>query len=262
MHAQAKLLAISLAALASGGSLAETGAEDANTSNNPLTLAPAFNLQDYYSPVLFGTGRQTNDFLLRGALPLPPTGFVPVPQIIRATVPLSTRPDFKGGYTTGLGDINIFDIFLLKTRGTQIGVGPQLTAPSATDTELGTRQWQAGLSAVAIHPTPARLLGALVQWQHSFAGSGSRPDTNILSVQPFVILNFPGGWYARSTGIMNFNLENGGYYIPIGLGIGKVWKSSGTIFNLFIEPQYSVAHSGSGAPQFTVFAGLNMTFPR
>src|SRR5262245_1558851 len=60
-------------------------ADEANKSNNPLNPAPGLNLQDYYVPDLYGSDGHTNDLYLRGALPLPPVGFVPVPQLIRLT---------------------------------------------------------------------------------------------------------------------------------------------------------------------------------
>lgn len=92
-----------------------------------------------------------------------PGDFLPVPQLLRATLPVSTRPDPHGGYSTGIGigigigDLNLFDIFLLKTEGVQLGIGPQITAPTAEHDELGTGKWQAGLAAVAIDAArPAR----------------------------------------------------------------------------------------------------------
>ncbi|MFM0653460.1 hypothetical protein [Paraburkholderia sediminicola] len=250
-----------LLGLSMGNAFAQSSADDANKSNNPLNLAASFNIQNYFTPSVFGpSGAHTNDLLLRPTIPVGPVGPIGVPQIFRATVPVSTRPDPSGGYNTGLGDINLFDIFLLSQSDVQIGVGPLLTMPTATDPSLGTGKWQAGLAAVAVSATPAHLLGALVQWQHSFAGQSSRPTTQSLTAQPFGIFNFPGGWYIRSTGIWTFDLQHGTYYIPVGLGGGKAWKSGSTIYNAFIEPQYSVAHSGAGVPQWTIFAGLNMTF--
>ncbi|MGN8554615.1 UNVERIFIED_CONTAM: hypothetical protein OHV15_18725 [Microbacterium sp. SLM126] len=239
---------------------AQSSAELANKSNNPLNLAPAFNLHNYYTPRLYDSGAHTNDFLLRPTVPIAPGRLVGVPQILRGTVPISTRPQADGSYETGLGDINLFDIFLLRSQGVQIGVGPLLTIPTATDPSLGTGKWQAGLAAVVVDPTPARLLGMLVQWQHSFAGQSSRPDVQSLTAQPFAIFNLPNGWYLRSTGIWTFDLQRGTYYVPVGLGAGKAWKEGNTVFNLFVEPQYTVLHEGSGLPQWTVFAGLNMTF--
>ncbi len=39
------------------------------------------------------------------------------------------------------------------------------------------------------------------------------------------------------------------------------WKPGATIFNLFVEPQWTAFHhDGIGFPEWTIFAGLNMTF--
>lgn len=42
--------------------------------------------------------------------------------------------------------------------------------------------------------------------------------------------------------------------------MGKAWKAGSNILNAFIEPQWTVEKKGEGLPQFTVFAGLNVTF--
>jgi hypothetical protein len=46
--------------------------------------------------------------------------------------------------------------------------------------------------------------------------------------------------------------------VPIGLGYGKVFKKGNTIYNAFLEPQYSVAVDGPGQPDWQVFIGFNM----
>jgi len=48
--------------------------------------------------------------------------------------------------------------------------------------------------------------------------------------------------------------------IGSGFGAGKAWRVGKNIFNAFVEPQWTVAHKGEGLPQFTVFAGINVTF--
>ena len=51
------------------------------------------------------------------------------------------------------------------------------------------------------------------------------------------------------------------YDIPVGLGAGKVWAfKGGTTLNLFVAPQYTVAHDGV-VPHWQVFARLSMQFP-
>jgi len=143
--------------------------------------------------------------------------------------------------------------------------GPRVTGwlhgTLATNDRLGTGKWQAGAATAAIAPQPWGLLGALVTYQHSFAGVDDRPTQNGLQTQPFVIYNLPQAFYLRSTATWNFDLQRGDYYIPLGLGGGKGWKlSSGTTINLFAEPQYAVAHDGI-APQWQLFMGLNFQFP-
>lgn len=179
---------------------------------------------------------------------------------MRATLPISTRPDPHHGYSTGIGDLNLFDIFLLKTEGVQLGIGPQITAPTAEHDELGTGKWQAGLAAVAIDASPRGLLGALAQYQRSFAGDSDRHSVETATFQPFIIHNLPKGWYVRSTGTWTYDLKNNTHYIPVGLGLGKAWKAGGNILNAFVEPQWTVERKGDDLPQFTVFAGLNITF--
>ena len=56
-------------------------------------------------------------------------------------------------------------------------------------------------------------------------------------------------------------MQRGDFYIPLGVGVGKVWKTvEASTLNLFVEPQWTVAHEGI-APKVQVFMGLNMQFP-
>jgi hypothetical protein len=237
--------------------LAQTSAQ-VNEANNPLTPAITVNLQDQWAPRLYDSDNETNALLLRGVLPHLLGG---VPQILRATLPIATAPSAAGN-KTGLGDLNLFDLLLVKRGSVMLGFGPQLTLPTATDPVLGTGKWQAGLAAVAIAPQSWGLLGGLVTWQHSFAGPSDRPTQNNLTVQPFYIHNLPQGVYVRSTAIWNFNLASGDYVIPIGAGIGKVFAlSDGMTINVFAEPQWTIAHHGAGQPAFQLFAGVNLQFP-
>ena len=48
--------------------------------------------------------------------------------------------------------------------------------------------------------------------------------------------------------------------MPIGLGIGKVIPREKVIYNVFIEPQVSVADKGAGWPKWQIFVGFNNQF--
>jgi len=237
---------------------AQVSHEQVNEANNPLTPKITVNLQDDYAPRLYDLGGYTNSALLRGVLPHKLGG---VPQIFRGTLPVSTVPDAAGNSTTGFGDLNLIDMLLFKQGHVELGIGPQLTIPTASEDETGTGKWQAGLAGVVIAPQKWGLLGGLLTWQHSFAGDDDRATQNNLTAQPFFMYNLPQGWYLRSTGTWSFDLENHRRVIPIGAGIGKVWAlAGGDTVNLFVEPQWTVSHKGAGQPQFQVFAGVNMQF--
>lgn len=124
---------------------------------------------------------------------------------------------------------------------------------------LGAGRWQAGAAGVIIAPQSWGLLGGLVIYQHSFGRDGGRDPVNLLTVQPIVNVNLPEGFYLRSSAIWNFDFENDTRYIPVGLGIGKVWKvSDDLIVNAFIEPQYTVWRNGDGVPRWQIFGGVNL----
>ena len=59
---------------------------------------------------------------------------------------------------------------------------------------------------------------------------------------------------------MAYNFENSGYSVPIGLGIGQVIPRKKVVFNIFVEPQVSVADKGAGWPEWQIFIGINTQF--
>lgn len=236
-------------------------AADMNASNNPLTPNIGVNLQDQYVGRYYGlSDEDSNAVLLRGTLP---HRLFATPQILRFTMPVVTTPDLPpSGRHTGAGDLNLFNLFLLKLGHVEFGIGPQLTIPTASRDETGTGKWQAGLASAVVAPQHWGLLGGLVTWQRSFAGQDDREDTDTLQVQPFFIYNLPQAWYLRSSATASFDLRNGNHYVPLGLGVGRIWKDGATTFNLFAEPQWTISHDGAGVPKFQLFFGLNLQFPQ
>lgn len=252
------VVAISL--FVSVGFAADVSADDMNKSNNPLTPMAALNFHDYITSKIYGTDEDSNSFFLRGVLPHKLFG---APQIARLTVPYSSVPEPTGGsHVNGMGDINLFNIFLMGIPEFQVGIGPYFVFPTASKDETGAGKWQVGAAATVIHPATWGIVGALLTYQHDYAGDEDRPTQNITTFQPFLIFNLPTGFYLRSTGIATFNWEVGTYYFPLGFGLGKVWKfESGTTMNLFAEPQWTIYHKGEGYPEYQTFVGLNFQFP-
>ena len=174
---------------------------------------------------------------------------------------METVPTVPSGGDTGLGDLTLYDLFLLPYKPVNIGIGPLLVAPTATQTNTGDGKWQAGLAAIVAVTNSAGLLSGLVTYQHSFAGDDSRPPVEIVTAQPIITRNIGAGFYLRSSGIWSFNLEDQTKVIPVGFGIGRIWTfGDGDNINAYVEPQYSVLHSGAGVAIWQVFAGVNVQF--
>lgn len=231
---------------------------EANEANNPLTPKITVNFHDQWAPQLYNSDDYTNAFLFRGVIPNAAFG---TPQLFRYTLPVATAPT-QTGTTTSIGDLNLIDLFPFKVGHTEVAIGPQITAPTAGKDETGTGKWQAGLAAIVIAPQKWGLLGTLITWQQSFAGSRRRLDQNNLAFQPLILFNLPKGWYLRSTATWNFDLQRGNYAIPLGFGMGKVkLLKGGATLNVFLEPQWTVSRRGAGQAQFQVFAGVNLQFP-
>lgn len=239
----------------------EGHADAAAQANNPLANTSAFNLHDYYIGAFTEGDQDGNQFIARYAKPLT---LGEGSWLLRASLPVNSFPVGMGGSTeTGLGDFNVFVAYLFDTGnpGVSVGLGPQLTAPTASKDLLGSEKWSGGFAHVYFNAKSSLFqYGYLLTWQASFAGSDDRDDVNIGAVQPFVFYQLGGGLYLRSTGIMVYDFNADGYTIPLGLGLGKVIPSENIVYNVFIEPQYSVWDDGGSYPQWQIFVGFNTQF--
>lgn len=227
-----------------------------NNANNPLADLVAVQLHNYYTPKLYGVPDESaNTFWLRILAPY--KRLIP-----RLSLPVETSPSVTPDSKSGLGDLDVFVSILATKPGKplQFGVGPLYVAPTATNSALGTGKHQLGLASVLVYPTGPLLFAVIATWQISVAGDSSRSNTNSIVFQPLMTFQLGNGYYLRSSSIWFFNIETGDYNIPFGLGAGKVLSHGKAVFNLFLEPQFTIAHKGIGQPAIQVFAGLNVQF--
>jgi hypothetical protein len=231
-----------------------------NAANNPANPMITVDLQNYFMPSPAGySGRTGNLGYLRVSVPVDKFG---LHQYIRTILPIVTTPIVQGGPDTGAGDLTVYDFLLNQFRGTTIGVGPLIEAPTARGFDYGPGKWQAGAAGILLTPLSWGLLGVLPTYAHSFSGNSSSPAGQNLTVQPLIFDNFPRGLYFRSTGVWNFDTYYHVDYIPVGLGVGKVWRRrNGDSINLYFEPQYSVYETGSTAPRWQIYSGVTLKFP-
>ena len=239
----------------------QAATSDVAQANNPLANFTAFNLHNYYIGELTDPDKDANQFWTRFARPF---SLGQTNWLMRASLPINTfpvSPDFD--HETGLGDLNVFAAYLIDTGNPalSVGIGPQITAPTASKDALGSEQWSAGFVHTLFNASSPRIqYGYLLSWQASFSGSDDRDEVNLGAFQPFVFYQLGGGTYLRSTAVMAYDFEHSSYSVPIGLGIGQVIPREKMVFNVFIEPQVSVADKGAGWPKWQVFVGLNTQF--
>lgn len=257
-HSQAMIASLVLvigAVAGPAGAQDEAASNAAAQANNPLANMVAFNIQNYYYAELYGTDETANTAWLRYAQPFGK-------WLMRASLPIGTVPGGAGSDpVSGLGDFNIFFAYLLSdsTSPKQFGVGPLLAAPTASNDALGADVWQAGAAGVYFDASsPFYQWGGLVTYQTDFTGDGE--PTSLAVLQPFFFVQLGKGTYLRMAPLWIYNLEDSSYNVPLGFGIGKVVKAGHTVFNFFIEPQFTVLHDGVGQPELQIFAGLNLQF--
>ena len=152
--------------------------------------------------------------------------------VTRTIVPIVSQPGITSGQgrETGLGDTLFTAFFVPKSSGSWIwGVGPAIQLPTATDSRLGTEEWAAGPSVVALTMPGNWVVGGLMSnvWGD---------DINFFTFQPFINYNLDGGWYLVSAPIMTRDNEAASgqrWTVPIGGGVGRVFRigSQPTNFN-------------------------------
>lgn len=264
MHAKVMGILFGIVALAlvlEGKALAQDHSNASAQANNPLANMTAFNIQDYYIGKLTGFDDSANQVWFRFAKPFSVSH---THWILRASLPVNTFPTTpEGDRETGIGDFNMFAAYLIDIGDPAVsfGFGPQITAPTASKDGLGSGKWSAGFANVLFNASSPRFqYGYLLTWQASFAGDDDREDVNVLALQPFAFYQLGGGTYLRATPIWSYNLKTNDYSVPLGIGIGQVIRKGKTVYNVFLEPQFSVADDGPGQPDWQIFFGFNLQF--
>jgi hypothetical protein len=138
--------------------------------NDPTAMLTQIRLFEFYTPENFRSQAQTNVGLIQPIIPVARLSLLPVEQIIRPTVKLSTTATGPGAHTiTGLSDIQLYDLFQsqwphLERWKLRWAIGTTFVFPTATDRKNGSGAWQIGpAAALAFAGVPNLWVGILVQ---------------------------------------------------------------------------------------------------
>jgi hypothetical protein len=171
----------------------------------------------------------------------------------------------EGDGATGLGDIN-YSLFFSPIKYDKViwGIGPSITIPTATDKELGSEKWSAGPTGVVLFQPKWGTFGMLARHLGSFAGDSDRKNINQSLFEPFVNYNLPNGWYLISDIIMtaNWDLDSSDIWtVPIGGGVGKLFKIGNQAINARTEAYYNVSKPDN-APDWQWGFTVQFLFPK
>jgi hypothetical protein len=171
----------------------------------------------------------------------------------------------RGDGATGLGDINYSLFFSPVKFGNVIwGVGPSITMPTATNDQLGSGKWSAGPTAVALTQTDWGSMGILGRQLWSFAGDSDRRSVSQTLVEPFVNYNLDEGWFLLTDMVLtaNWAADSGNRWtVPVGGGIGRVFKLGNQPINSRLEAYYNVVRP-DGAPDWQIAFTWQFLFPK
>ncbi len=171
-----------------------------------------------------------------------------------------SQPTVDGDRQNGLGDTSFSAFFSPKDSGDLTwGVGPVVLIPTSTDDSLGAGEWGAGLSAVVLGMPGNWVVGSL--FSNVWA-----PDVNLFTWQYFINYNIPGGdgLYLTSAPIMTADWEadsDNRWTVPIGGGVGKIFKIGKQPVNSQISAYYNVEKPEFGA-DWQLRLQLQFLFPK
>lgn len=237
----------------------------AQKSLDPTSDLKQFLVQNRFIPSTFDADGYANLLTIGIQYPIPKSPAFPIRQLWNLDIPILTLP----GGPTGLGDIELFDLFVFgegRLRGGRwwrAALGPVFVFPTATEDELGTGKWSMGPTVGAILSAQKWQIAILIQNPISFAGGSNRPDVNELIWQPLCVYFLEKGWYIGIEGTpKSINWKNdAAATIPVGARIGRVTEYGRRQINLFVEPEYTLVHDETPIAEWSILIGFNFLFP-
>ena len=106
--------------------------------------------------------------------------------------------------------------------------------------------------------------GMLLRHLWSFAGDDDRRDVSQSLIEPFVNYNLDDGWYLISDSVITVDWkikEGDKVTLPLGGGVGKIFKIGKQPMNVRAEAYYNVIHPDA-APNWTIGGTIQFLFPR
>ena len=188
--------------------------------------------------------------------------------ITRTILPVISRPGYVPGQdrVNGIGDMQV-ELWASPAKPGKLiwGLGPILQLPTNSNAALGTKKWGIGPAVVLFVSEAPWRYGMIANNVWSFAGPGDAAPINQMLIQPIVNYNFAEGWYLVSSPIITANWEasnNDRWTVPLGGGIGKIFKIGDQAVNGQVQAFYNVVSPDNVGGNWTIRVQLQLLFPK
>ncbi len=250
----------------SGAALADDTEALAKAAQNPIANMISLPFQNN-TTVNAGPEKQTQNVL--NIQPVLPVKLDDDWNLITRTIlPVISQPPFAPDQdrVNGIGDTQV-ELFVSPGKPGKLiwGVGPILQLPTNSNDALGTKKWGIGPAAVLLKSEGHWLYGVVANNVWSFAGPGDAASINQMLIQYFINYNFAEGWYATSSPDITANWKadsNDRWTLPIGGGIGKIFKIGDQAMNGQVQAFYNVVSPDNVGGNWTIRVQLQFLFPK
>ena len=242
----------------------------AGAATNPIANLVQLQMQNLYSPSNHNADGYSNVAIIQPVIPIKlPWEEVPL-LVTRTTLPYISTPDLDGGIgrKDGFGDLVAQGYFIpkLKTKGQTIGLGYNLTMPTAGDNDfVGSGKWSLGPSFVYFNmKTPTWQWGLLSYSSFSFASANSdRGSVSNVAIQPIIVKHFDKGWYVAVPDVpQTYDFMTDNWTLQIGPKVGKVTKFGEQPVNLFgVVTWNPLDNDDQVTPEWTFKINVTFLFP-
>lgn len=199
--------------------------------------------------------------------------FIEGPTEIGITGGTPANPVGVGGERSfELGDIILpVGAGVANALGWSWGAGATFIFPTSNNDLLGSHQYQAGPTALALWANEGWMIGGHLQHWWGFVDDGDSDenpviraahdrDLNHTNIQYFIIRHLPNAWQLRASPniTIDWQADSGNKLtLPIAIGVGKMFKIGPMPVMLMAEYQYSIISPDSVGTESTIILQAN-----
>jgi hypothetical protein len=171
----------------------------------------------------------------------------------------STAPGVDDEF--GIGDTTQSFFFSPKRGDLVWGVGPAFLWPTGTPSELSSRKWGVGPTAVVLKQSHGWTFGALANHIWSYAGEEDMPEVNQTFLQPFVSYTWPTATSITLNTESTYDWTDEEWTVPINLMAGQIVRLGRLPVQFQIGGRY-YAESPPDGPEWGLRFAIVFLFPK